>query len=72
MNKTYYKSFDGNLCGYGGFQYEVGKTYKKPITDRDVYEWFHYAGTITSTLANGIYTKKATRICEVKPIGETK
>lgn len=71
MNKTYYKSFDGNLCGYGGFQFEVGKTYKKPIKDRAVCEWFHYAGTVTSTLANN-YVNKNTRVCEVKPIGETK
>lgn len=69
--KIYYKSFDGNLCGYGGFQYEVGKTYKRPLTDRNAFEWFHYAGTVTSTLANGNYTGKNTRICEVKPIGET-
>ena len=71
MNKTYYKSFDGNLCGYGGFQFEVGKTYEKPITDRDVWEWFHYAGTVTSTLANN-HVDKNTRVCEVIPIGETR
>lgn len=65
-SKTYYKSFDGNLCGYGGFQYEVGKTY---ITNTDdTFRWFHFCPK--AKLAIRYSNSKDTRVCEIKRVGD--
>lgn len=64
MDKVYYKSFDENLCGFGGFQYEVGKEYHAG-TDDD-FRWLHYASKIGTA---AYYNDCGMRICVVKPLG---
>lgn len=64
----YYKSFDDRLCGRGGFQYEVGKTFTAD-TDDD-WHWLHYSQYLSSTLIHSSDSTKI-RICEVEPKGKT-
>ena len=65
MKRTYYKSFDENLCGMNGFQYEVGKAFMAD-TD-DPFQWLHFASKVNQTLR---YYCKGIRICEVEPLGK--
>lgn len=63
----YYKSFDENLCGYGGYQFEIGRTYETET--KDTWNWYHFAAYASATL---IYYKENLRICEVEPLGKKK
>lgn len=64
----YIKAFTNKLQGYGGYQFEVGKTYTTDTSDN--WRWFHYANTLTETLKH--YKEAGTRFCEVVPIGRQK
>lgn len=62
--RIYYKSFDENLCGMNGFQYEVGKAF---MADTDnTWHWLHFATKVSETLR---HYGKGIRICEVEPLG---
>ncbi len=63
----YYKAFDSEFMGYGGYQFEIGKTYQTDNIDN--WEWFHYAEHISSTLIN-FSNSKNIRVCIVTPLGE--
>lgn len=67
MGRIYYKSFDENLRGHGGFQYEAGKEYRTDT--KDSFRWFHYAPKIGTA---AYFKDCGMRICEVKPLGKTK
>ena len=58
----YYKSFDENLCGHNGFQFEVGKEFT--TDNEDTWQRFHMCRSIKDTLP---YYKNP-RICIVEPI----
>ena len=63
----YYKGFDGNLCGYGDYPFEIGRTY---ATDTDdTWSWYHYTKYASATIN---YFENGMRICEVEPLGEIK
>lgn len=58
----YYKSFDENLCGHNGFQFEVGKEFT--TDNEDTWQRFHMCKNIRNTM----YYYKFPRICIVEPI----
>lgn len=62
---VFFKSFDKNLQGRNGFQYEIGKTFV-PGTD-DQWHWLHFSAYVAGTL---IHNDADMRICEVKPLGQ--
>lgn len=63
----YYKGFDSNLCGYGGYQFAVGHTYAMYIDD--TWSWYHYTRYASATIN---YFEEEMRICEVEPLGDIK
>ena len=63
----FYKGFDANLCGYGGYPFEVGRTYAMDIDD--TWSWYHYTKYASATIN---YFDARMRICEVEPLGDTK
>ncbi len=65
--RFFYKAVDKDLCGWGGFQYEVGKMHVPPEDVReDPWHWLHYSDRI-STITR--YGGDCPRILEVMPRG---
>ncbi len=62
------KAFTADLTGYGGYQFEIGKTYETD-TDDD-WRWFHYTASAAQALRQ--YNSPDTRFCEVEPIASSK
>ncbi len=75
----YYKAFSPNLCGWGGYQYEIGKecTVDNGKNPDDCWAWAHYSPFVevcvhhAGNLLDGFPMDALPRICEVVPIGET-
>lgn len=63
----YYKGFNGNLCGFDDYRFEIGRTYTTDIDDN--WSWFHYTKYASATIN---YFQEDMRICEVEPLGEIK
>lgn len=61
----YFKACTKDLTGYGGFQFEIGKTYS--TDDLDDWRWFHYTKYLAQTLR--YYHEPDTRFLEVTPLG---
>lgn len=72
----YYKAFDPNLCGWGGFQYEIGKefTVEDPKNPEDTWRWTSFSHSMECCIQNShnLNIRDAIpRVCEVTPIGRT-
>lgn len=66
MPKQYVKAFNTDMTGYGGYAFEVGKTYETE-TD-DTWRWFHYADRLSTALS--FYNTPNVRFCVVEPLGD--
>lgn len=62
------KAFTADLTGYGGYQFEIGKTYETD-TDDD-WRWFHYTASAAQALRQ--YNSPDTRFCEVESMAPSK
>lgn len=70
----YYKSFDPSLCGWGGFQYEIGKefTVEDLENPEDTWMWAHFSPSMECCIQNSHNLNIGDgipRVCEVTPIG---